>query len=603
MKTLISALRIAFIATIGLLMALPAEAAQRSNLFGRNSRSFMGMGDSGAGEFYTVTPGVRSFHSQLRNIGGMGYTGGGQRFSMRFGGNSPRSLRSLNGRMSFTPLRGGGMRALVRSLNGARVGQPMTIFPGAITLAERGTTPTSTSFRFTGFDGFGFTREQLLNDVSLFGEALAKLIDTGFGDVNLFFQRLSAALLLQPSGTFDPFGPNFVTDTLNSAAGGIISGFPNPTVAQQVLTSPFDLVAFLDPILRTIDLNGDGSVNFLDERLVAVVERYIAANADKILQLLNESGLLSQLQQALDGRNANGYMPVSPTSPGTVEFTDSVVAVLENAGSSYIYLSRKGGSSGEATATVTLDSSTSPDPATFRFTDQTVTWRAGEAGPKAVLVKIVDDRVEDGDTGLGLKISAVTGASAGSGSNTQITIIDNEGDFTNSAIAVARNAVLVIEYSWPRNQRDLDTFTTFEKGIITPDASVGYTPASSALYAPYTAWSGDDTTGGGKEIVVIDLDSAISDGYISPFNVECLADYYIYADGSSGSGPAKLTVYFKDKVTGKTSPKAVADIFPDRYQPATSDSGAVTHVADIDVNYDSGAGTIDFTLTPFVPSP
>lgn len=531
----------------------------------------------------------------------MGYSGGGRRFSMNFSRNNPRSIRSLNGRMSFTNLRGGGMRVFVRNLRGARVGQPLTINPGSSALAERDASGlVGTSFRFTGFDGFGFTREQLLNDVPLFGQALARLIDSGFGSVNLLFQRLNAELLLQPTGTYDGFGTDFITAVLGDAALGIISGYPNPTGDQQVLTSAFDLVAFLDPLLRGIDLNGDGNVNSIDARLLVILEKFIAANAEKILELLNTLNLLVPLQAAVDARNAEMYKPIDPDKPGTVEFTDGVLAVLENAGTTYVYVTRKDGSAGEATATVSLDPSTTPDPSAFRFATQTVKWADGEAGPKAVALKVIDDRIQDGDVALSLNLASSTVATMGSLLTSQITIIDNDSASSNSAIAVARNAILVLEYSWPRNQKDLDTFTTFERGIITPDASVGFTPDHHALYAPYMAWSGDDTTGGGKEVVVIDLDSAISDGLLSPYTIECLADWYQY---NGGSGPAMLSVYFKDKVTGRTSPKAVTEILPDIYLPATSSGGAQTHVADIDITYDSLAGSVEFTLTPITPSP
>ena len=78
----------------------------------------MGVSDGASGEIYTITPGVRSFRAQLRRIGGIGYgrsTGG---FNMSFGRNGlPRSIRGNNrSRMTLSPVRGGGMRALARLL-------------------------------------------------------------------------------------------------------------------------------------------------------------------------------------------------------------------------------------------------------------------------------------------------------------------------------------------------------------------------------------------------------------------------------------------------------------------------------------------------------
>ncbi len=625
MKTLAFSFRAILTLSLALLVALPVEGAIRSNLFGRNSRSMMGMGDSGAGEFYTVAPGARSFRARLRAIGSVGYASGGNRFSMNFGRNSPRSLRSNNGRMSFTNLRGGGMRVFMRTLRGARVGRPMTVFAAPGILAERGSLPGPTSFKFTGFDGVSFTREQLLNDVPLYGDSLARLIDSGFGSINLILQRIADALANQQDpGAFDSQGANYVAGTITTSAGGIISGYPNSSVTRTVLTSAFDLLLFIDPLIYGRDLNGDGSYNLVDYRLYLSLRKAIASNEEQILRILNgldgiitSEDIRAALQDALDLRPSAGYVPVNPSLPGTIQFVDSASSVLENAGTTYIYLERQDGSLGAATATVELDASTSPDPHSFVFPKQTVKWADGEAGPKAVALRVIDDRRQDGDVTLGLAITGTTGVTPpSSGIFTQVNIIDNDDTTSDSAIAVARNANLVIEYSWARTQKDLDTFTTFEPGYdfspspdITQYAEVGYQTTGSARYAPYTSWSGDDTTGGGKEIVVIDLDSAIADGLISPFNIYCQADWYHYQSSGSdfgSTGPATLTVYFRDKVTGKTSPKAVLanGIFPNTYHTLGDSSvHANTHVADIDINYDPGLGTVEFTLTPILPSP
>jgi hypothetical protein len=621
MKTLAFTLRAALVLSLAMLGGLPAQGAIRSNLFGRNSRSMMGMGDSGAGEYFTMTPGIKSFKAKLKAIGSVGYASGGNRFQMNFSRNQPRSMSSNNGRMSFVNMRGGGMRMFMRTLKGAKVGKPMTVFPATGILAERGGAPTPTSFKFTGFDGVNFTREQLLNDVPLYGDSLAKLIDSGFGSIQLILARLAVALANQQDpGAFDALGANYVASTLTTAAGGIISGYPNSSVTRTVLTSPFDLLQFIDPLIYNRDLNGDGENNFADYRLYLSLRKAIVSNAETILRILNgldgaitTEDIRDLLQDAVDLRPSAGFVPVDPSQPGTIAFVESATSVLENAGTTYIYLERKDGSLGAATATVELGASTSPDPHSFVFAKQTVKWADGEAGPKPVALRVVDDRIEeDGDVIVGLAITSTTGITPPSvGIFTDVNIIDNDAAASDSAIAVARNTNLVIEYSWPRAQKDLDTFTTFEASY-----QVGYRYSASARYAPYMAWSGDDTTTGGKEIVVIDLDSAIADGLLNPFTVSCQADWY-HQQNSLGTdfgshGLATLTVYFRDKVTGKTSPKAVLDqgIFPNTYQTIAGPGGvsanplfdhATTDVADIDINYDSSNGTVEFTLTPILP--
>jgi len=603
MKALLVLCRLALIIGLAVVLATPADAAVRSNLFGRSSRSMMGVGDGGQGELYTVTPGVKSFKAQLKGIGKLGYSGNGKRFSLSYSRNNPRSMSSPNGRMTFSKLRGGGMRMFVKSLRGAKIGKPMTVLPAG-SLAERGGTMAPVDpFRFSGFDGARFTREQLLNDVGLFGSPLAKLVGSGLGSVNTFFQRIATAIAIQAGetpGVFDGQGPDFIVDTVDTASTGIVSDFTDPNAAQTILNSPVDLLALLDPLLRNLDLDNDGFSD-LSSRQIAAIQKFIATNEDKLIEFLTVYGLRDAVQDEVDASASGNFTPVNPSSPGIIEFTDSVTSFLENAGSSFVYVSRKDGSLGEATAKVTLGPGTSPDSSIFRFAPQTVKWLPGESGPKPVKITIVDDRIEDGDQLLELAIETTTGASLGSLLYANVAVIDNDGEFTDSAIAVARNALLVLEYSWPRTQPDLDTFTTFEEGIITPTAGVGFTFDRSALFAPYMAWSGDDTTGGGKEVVVIDLDSAISDGLLSPFNIKCNADWY---GPAGGQGPATLTVYFRDKVSAKISPKATAEIFPNDYFPASSSNDhADTHVADVDIQYEATGGTVEFTLTPIVPSP
>ncbi|MEQ1862699.1 MAG: hypothetical protein ABMA13_22490 [Chthoniobacteraceae bacterium] len=569
------------------LLGVPADAA-RSTLFGRSSRSMMGVGDSGSGEMFGVTPGPRGLRTSLRRIGSIGYSrNGGSRMTMNFGRNSlPRSIRSANGGMSFTGLRGGGMRALVRNLRGRRVGSPMTIFPGAGALAERGGNPARTSFRFTGFDNFGFSREQLLNDVPLFGDAIARLVESGFSSVNLFFQRLSAEFLLQP-GVFD----GLVPDTITDASSRTISDFTDTNAAQNILTAPFDIVAFLRPQLVGRDLNDDGVVNFRDARLLAKLERTFASNADAILAALNDFALLQPLLDQVETRATAGaaadFTPFDPASIGTIEFADEALALLENSGATFVYVTRNGGTLGEATAEVVRDPSSTAEASRARFTAATVTWKDGEGGPKAMPIKIIDNRVVDGDTDLILSIPQVTGANSGSQSLATVTIVDNDSTSPGHGIAVARDTVLVLEYSWTRDKNDLDTGTTFL------NETVGFAHAD---FSQYMAWSGDDRNRGGKEIVVIDINSAVANGEPigSSFGIDAAADWYLNPDtNEASSGDALLTAYFRDTKTGRNSPRASVTILPDQ-----SSTGAFTPVADVDMMFDSFIGLFSFELVP-----
>ncbi len=576
MKTLHTALRTALIVALAGLVATPADAA-RSNLFGRSSRSMMGVSDGGTGEVFTVTPGSRSLRSRLRSVGGIGYGSGAGGFNMAFARNGrPRSLRGTNGsRMSFSGVRGGGMRALLRNLSGARVGQPMTIFPGSGSLAERGGT-APTSFNFTAFKQFGFTREQILNDTPLFGSALARLVDTGLGSVNLLLQRLTVAFA-DPLNEI-PVDPALISALLTTAAGQAISGFDGSGNPQEISDNPFDFVEYLRGLLE-----------LLPSDLAAQIERLLTR--DVISALAMQSSLLAQALTQLNDPSINppDYTPIDPGLPGTVEFTDDRTAVAENTGGSFVYLTRDGGSFGEAIATVTLDSGSMAVPGhDFRFRTQTIKWKDGEAGPKAVAYSTINDNSEDGDIDFNLNLDSVTGASSGSVLAATVVIVDDDGA---GGVAVARNPVLVCEYTWPRSKRDLDTGTTFLGD------TVGYNLNPSSQYM---LWTGDDTTDGGREIVVVDIDSAVENGEsLSTFDIDCVADWFGPAEGF---GPATLSVYFREKFTAKVFPKVSIAIEPTplteggAYAHPGGGTNASTPVADVTVTFDSDAGFFKFDI-------
>jgi len=61
---------------------------------------------------------------------------------------------------------------------------------------------------------------------------------------------------------------------------------------------------------------------------------------------------------------------------------------------------------------------------------------------------------------------------------------------------------LVVTYTWPVTQRDLDTGTRFL------GESVGYSAGGSR----YMTFSGDDTSAGGRETIVVNLHAAFAAG-------------------------------------------------------------------------------------------
>lgn len=126
---------------------------------------------------------------------------------------------------------------------------------------------------------------------------------------------------------------------------------------------------------------------------------------------------------------------------------------------------------------------------------------------------------------------------------------------------------LQIEYRWAVNQRDLDTgtmFLTHTAGFACGDRG------------PYLNFSGDDTSTGGLETVLVDLNDAFDAGEISTAATVALnAGWYRPANGS---GPATLTVALKHKTTGK-----LLDVATRLINPGIQDNCAATTVGTVNV--------------------
>jgi von Willebrand factor type D domain len=124
-------------------------------------------------------------------------------------------------------------------------------------------------------------------------------------------------------------------------------------------------------------------------------------------------------------------------------------------------------------------------------------------------------------------------------------------DATSGTIEVGSviGLFLVVEYSWPLDQTDLDTGTFFL------GSGVGYRCGSSS---PYLLFSGDNTEVGGIETVRVALgDSFESGDWVSTVSVNLRAGWFV----SESSGPASLTVY-AEQIDGARSEEVSLVIIP-----------------------------------------
>lgn len=129
---------------------------------------------------------------------------------------------------------------------------------------------------------------------------------------------------------------------------------------------------------------------------------------------------------------------------------------------------------------------------------------------------------------------------------------------------------LLIIYSWPEGQLDLDTRTDFLSG------QVGWNYPSSA---PYLEWTGDNTGAGPEQTEVKVQDALANAEWSGSTFVYCHADWYTPAGGTGG---ATLTV--KNERTGQEETLEIS--------PGQQTTGATSLVGTVEFFED---GT--FTLT------
>jgi hypothetical protein len=124
------------------------------------------------------------------------------------------------------------------------------------------------------------------------------------------------------------------------------------------------------------------------------------------------------------------------------------------------------------------------------------------------------------------------------------------------------NVQLRVTFSWAANERDLDIRVPFLGEVM----GFGYGGTSAYMW-----WSSDDTSGGGRESVTIDLAKARRDHRIAwdgSVTIDLAADWW---EAAGGSGPADLLVEVlrentvigaKSKVIepGRTSTKAATHV-------------------------------------------
>lgn len=115
----------------------------------------------------------------------------------------------------------------------------------------------------------------------------------------------------------------------------------------------------------------------------------------------------------------------TPT-PGTLQFAAAGYNVAENAGSVDVVVTRSGGSSGAASATLATADGGALAGSDYTAVSATLNWADGDAAPKHVAIPILDDAVAEGEEQFTVLLSAASGATLGTPATATITIVDDD---------------------------------------------------------------------------------------------------------------------------------------------------------------------------------
>lgn len=142
-------------------------------------------------------------------------------------------------------------------------------------------------------------------------------------------------------------------------------------------------------------------------------------------------------------------------------------------------------------------------------------------------VPVIDGAADPASSLVATSLHAVRSYSVDSGIG-ETTAGETLATITEDAIA---SLTLVVEYSWPADQPDLDTGTFFL------GQGVGFSCGSSA---PYITFTGDNTGTGGMETARVLLGNSHADGaWVTSTSIVLNAGWF----GCRGQGPASVTVF------------------------------------------------------------
>lgn len=170
------------------------------------------------------------------------------------------------------------------------------------------------------------------------------------------------------------------------------------------------------------------------------------------------------------------------SGPGQITFSAAAYAVAENAGSITISVLRTNGNAGPASASfATFAGGANPAVAGSHYTSTNglFNWASGDTSVKTFAVAITDDGATNVDRTVGLRLTGITGSSAGF-TNVVLTIADNDSviTFTGGTYSVNENqatAPITVNRTGNLTNTATVTFYTLNGTAIHPTHYTGVT--------------------------------------------------------------------------------------------------------------------------------
>jgi len=185
-------------------------------------------------------------------------------------------------------------------------------------------------------------------------------------------------------------------------------------------------------------------------------------------------------------------------SAQTIQWSTSGVSVTEGTASVTLTLTRSGGSAGAASVAWATANGTATQGSDYTSASGTVSWAAGDAANKTVVIALLDDAVVEGSETFVVNLSNAAGAALGTTTAATVTIADNEVAVNQAPVAQnqAISAVSGMGVSISLLMADADGPGPYSYTITaqpTHGTLVGSAGNNDWTYTPTAGYVGSDT--------------------------------------------------------------------------------------------------------------